>query len=107
VVRCSAWSRVILAKMDVYRVADLVATRLASKYLDYVRTSKSIAKGDANPAHLPRLGTLLCTWIRADYLGSCADNLDQAPGSRNRGSELDADAEINFFYPPSAGEGRS
>jgi hypothetical protein len=29
---------------DNYRVADLVATRLASKHLDYVRTSASIAK---------------------------------------------------------------
>jgi hypothetical protein len=35
------------------------------------------------------------------------DNLDQAPGSRNWGSELDADAESNFFYPPTAGRGRS
>jgi hypothetical protein len=35
------------------------------------------------------------------------DNLDPAPGARNWGSELDADAEFNFFYPPSAGEGRS
>jgi hypothetical protein len=26
------------------------------------------------------------------------DNLDQATGSRNWGSELDADAEFNFFY---------
>jgi hypothetical protein len=33
------------------------------------------------------------------------------PGSGARlsqlGSELDADAEFNFFYPPSAGRGRS
>jgi hypothetical protein len=35
------------------------------------------------------------------------DNLDQAPGSRNWGSELDAGAEFNFFYPPTAGRGRS
>jgi hypothetical protein len=35
------------------------------------------------------------------------DNLDQAPGSRNWGSELDVDAEFNFFYPPTAGRGRS
>jgi hypothetical protein len=32
------------------------------------------------------------------------DNLDQAPGSRNWGSELDVDAfEFNFFYPPTLG----
>jgi hypothetical protein len=35
------------------------------------------------------------------------DNLDQAPGSRSWGIELDADAEFNFFYLPSAGRGRS
>jgi hypothetical protein len=27
--------------------------------------------------------------------------------SHNWGSELDADAEFNFFYPPAAGRGRS
>jgi hypothetical protein len=32
------------ASSDICRVADLVATRLASKHLEYVRTSKSIAK---------------------------------------------------------------
>jgi hypothetical protein len=32
------------ASSDVNRVADLVATRLASKHLEYVRTSASIAK---------------------------------------------------------------
>jgi hypothetical protein len=32
---------------------------------------------------------------------------NQAPGSRNWGSELDVDAEFNFFYPPTAGRGRS
>jgi hypothetical protein len=32
------------ATSDVHRVADLVATRLSSKHLDYVRTSMSIAK---------------------------------------------------------------
>jgi hypothetical protein len=31
----------------------------------------------------------------------------EKPGSRNWGSELDAEAEFNFFYPPSAGRGRS
>jgi hypothetical protein len=34
-------------------------------------------------------------------------NLDQAPGFRNLGSELDADALFNFFFPPSAGKGHS
>jgi hypothetical protein len=35
------------------------------------------------------------------------DNLDQAPGSHSLESELEADAKFNFFYPPSAGRGRS
>jgi hypothetical protein len=35
------------------------------------------------------------------------ENMDPAPGSRDWGSELDPDAEFIFFYPPSAGEGRS
>jgi hypothetical protein len=35
------------------------------------------------------------------------DNLDLAPGSRYWGCELDADAEFNFFYPPSAGRSGS
>jgi hypothetical protein len=43
-------------------------------------------------------------WVNLDRV---RDNLDPAPGSRNRGSDLDADFELNFFYPPSAGEGRS
>jgi hypothetical protein len=32
------------ASSDVYRVVDLVATLLASKYLEYIRSSASIAK---------------------------------------------------------------
>jgi hypothetical protein len=32
------------ASSDIHRVADLVATRLASKRFEYARTSKSIAK---------------------------------------------------------------
>jgi hypothetical protein len=34
-------------------------------------------------------------------LESAKENLDLAPGSCNWVSELDADAEFNFFYPPS------
>jgi hypothetical protein len=41
-------------------------------------------KGDANPAHLPHLGSLLCTWIRAGHLGSCPGQ----PGSGTRLSQL-------------------
>jgi hypothetical protein len=38
-------------------------------------------------------------------LNRVRDNLDPSPGYRDFGSELDADAEFNFFFPPSAGEG--
>jgi hypothetical protein len=41
-------------------------------------------KGDANLAHLLRLGSLLCTWIRAGHLGSRAGK----PGSGARLSQL-------------------
>jgi hypothetical protein len=40
-------------------------------------------------------------------LKSVRNNLDPVPGSRILGSELDANTEFNFFYPPSTGEGRS
>jgi hypothetical protein len=46
--------------------------------------SLKIAEGDARPAHLPRLGSLLCTWIRAGHLGSRAGQ----PGSGARLSQL-------------------
>jgi hypothetical protein len=95
------------ASSDVHRVADLVATRLASKHLDYVRTSKSIAKA-------MRIQRICRAWGHSFALGFARlildrvrDNPDQAHGSRNWRSELDADAEFNFFYPPTAGRGHS
>jgi hypothetical protein len=95
------------ASSDVYRVADLVATRLASKHLEYVWTSASIAK-------TMQTQRICCAWVHFFARGFARvnldrvrDNLDQAPGSRNWGSELDADTEFNFFYPPTAGRGRS
>jgi hypothetical protein len=84
------------ASSDIYRVADLVATRLASKHLNYIRTSASIAKAMRTQRICRAWGTLLCMWIRAGNLGSRTRQLDPAPGSRNWGSELDADAEFNF-----------
>jgi hypothetical protein len=45
--------------------------------------------------------------LRKAILDRVRDNLDQAPGSRNWESELDADAEFNFFYPSTTGRGRS
>jgi transcription initiation factor TFIIIB Brf1 subunit/transcription initiation factor TFIIB len=95
------------ASSDVHRVADLVATRLASKHLDYVRTSKSIAKAMQTQRICRAWGHSFARGFARVIVDRVRDNLDQAPGSRNWGSELDADAEFNFFYPPSAGRGRS
>jgi hypothetical protein len=95
------------ASSDVYRVADLVATGLASKLLEYVRTSKSIAKVMQTQRICRAWGHSFAREFARVILDRMRDNLDPAPGSRNRGSELNADAEFNFFYPPSAGEGRS
>jgi hypothetical protein len=94
------------ASSDVHRVADLVATRLASKRLRYVRKSKSIAKAMQTQHICRALGHSFAREFARVILDRVRDNLDQAPGSRNWGSELDADAEFNFFYPPSAGRGR-
>jgi hypothetical protein len=95
------------ASSDVHRVADLVATRLASKHLEYVRTSRSIAKAMQTQRICRAWGHSFARGFARVILDRVRDNLDQAPGSRNWGSKLDADAEFNFFYPPSAGRGRS
>jgi hypothetical protein len=95
------------ASSDVHRVADLVATRLASKHLKYVRTPASIAKA-MRAQHVCRAwGHVFARGFARVIFDRVRDDLDQAPGSRNWRSELDADAEFNFFYPPSAGRGRS
>jgi hypothetical protein len=91
------------ASSDVYRVADLVANRLASKHLDYARTSKSIAKAMRTQRICRAWGHSFAREFARVILDHVWDNLDQAPGSRNWGIELDADAEFNFFYPPAAG----
>jgi hypothetical protein len=95
------------ASSDVPRVADLVATRLASKHLEYVRTSESIAKAMQTQRICRAWGHSFARGFARVILDRVRDDLDQAPGSRNWGSELDADAEFNFFYPPTAGRGRS
>jgi hypothetical protein len=95
------------ASSDVYRVADLVATRLALKHLEYIRTSASIAKAMQTQRICRAWGHSFACGFAWVILDRVRDNLDPAPGSRNWGSEQDADAEFNFFYPPSAGEGRS
>jgi hypothetical protein len=86
---------------------DLVATRLAWKHLQYIRTSASIAKVMQFQRICRAWGHSYARKISRASVDRVRDNLDPASGSRNSGSALDADAEFNFFYPPSAGEGRS
>jgi hypothetical protein len=90
------------ASWDVRRVADLVATRLASKHLDDARTTASTAKAMQHQRTCRAWGHSFARGFARVILDRVRDNLDQAPGSRNWGSELDADAEFNFFYPSSA-----
>jgi hypothetical protein len=91
----------------VHRVTDLVATQLASKHLEYVRTSKSIAKAMRTQRICRAWGHSIARGLARVILDRVRENLDPAPGSRNWGGELDADAEYNFLNPPSAGEDRS
>jgi hypothetical protein len=85
------------ASSDIHRVADLVATRLASEHLDYVRTSKSISKAMQTQRICRAWGHSFVRGFARVILDRVRDNLDKAPGSRNWGSELDAGAEFNFF----------
>jgi hypothetical protein len=82
---------------NVYRVADLVATRLASKHLEYARTPASIAKAMQTQRICRAWGHSFARGFARVILDRVQYNLDLAPGSRNRVSELDADAEFNFF----------
>jgi hypothetical protein len=79
----------------------------ASKHLDYVRTSKSIAKAMQTQRICRAWGHSFAWGFARVILDRVRDNLDQAPGSRNWGTKSDADAEFNFFYPPTAGRGCS
>jgi hypothetical protein len=80
---------------------------LASKHLDYVRTSKSIAKAMQTRRIFRAWGHSFARGFARVILDRVRGNLDQAPDSRNWGSELDADAEFNFFNPLSVGRSRS
>jgi hypothetical protein len=95
------------ASSEVCRVADLVATRLASKHLNYVKTSALIAKAMQTQRICRAWGNSCARGFARLILDRVRENMDTVPGSRDWGSELDADAEFNFFYPPSAGEARS
>jgi hypothetical protein len=87
------------ALSDVHRVADLVATRLASKQLEYLRTLKSIAKAMQTQRICRAWGHSCARGFARVILDRMRGNLNPAPGSRNWGSELGADAEFNFNYP--------
>jgi hypothetical protein len=73
------------ASSDVHRVADLVATRLASKHLDYVRTSRSIAKAMQTQRICRDWGHSFARGFARVILDRVRDSLDQVPGSRNYG----------------------
>ena len=94
------------ASSDVHRVADFVATRLAAKHLEYYRTAFSVAK--AMKAHqIHRVwGHSFAQGFARVILNRVRDNLDSAPESYGQPDERDADADFNFFNPPSAGHGR-
>jgi uncharacterized membrane protein (Fun14 family) len=62
-------------------VADLVTTRLASKLLDYVRTSVSIAKAMQTQRICRAWGHSFARGFARVILDRVRDNLDQAPGS--------------------------
>jgi hypothetical protein len=84
------------ASSYVYRVADLVAIRLASKHLDFIRTPASIAKAMQTHRICRAWGHSFARGIARIILDRVRDCMDQAPGLCNCGSKLDADAEFNF-----------
>lgn len=95
------------ASPDVHRLADLVATRLAAKHLEFTRTSASVAK--ALKIHHIRhaWGHSFARGFARVILNRARDNLDSTVGTRTgQSDERDADAEFNFHHPPSAGSGR-
>lgn len=95
------------ASSDVHDVADFVATRLAMKHLDYYRTAFSIAKSmKAQMIHRSWGHSFVQGFTRV-ILNRVRDNVDSMPHSRGGLSDQrDADAEFNFFNPPSAGFSR-
>jgi hypothetical protein len=71
------------ASSDVHRVADLVATRLASKHLEYIRTPASIAKAMQTQRICRAWGHNFARGFARVILDRVRDNLDPAPCSRN------------------------
>jgi hypothetical protein len=71
------------ASSDVYRVADLVATRLASKHLECARMSASIAKAMRTQRICRAWGHSFARRFAWIILDRVRDNLDPAPGFHN------------------------
>jgi hypothetical protein len=71
------------ASSDVHRVAGLVATRLASKHLEYIRMSASIAKALQTQRICRAYGHSFARRFARVILDRVRKNLDPAPGSRN------------------------
>jgi hypothetical protein len=93
------------ASSDVHEVADFVATRLASKHLEFFRTAASVAKAlKAQQIHRAWGHSFVQGYARV-ILNRARDNLDSVPGAHGQADERDADADFNFFNPPSAGAG--
>jgi hypothetical protein len=74
------------ASSDLYRVADLLATRLASKHLEYIRTSASIAKAMQTQRICHAWGHSFARGFARVILDRVQDNLDLAPNSHNWGA---------------------
>ena len=91
---------------DVRLVADFVATRLATKHLDYVRTSASVAKAMKAQQIYRAWGHSFARGFARVILNRVRENLDFASGSSWLSDDRDADAEFNLFFPPSTGIGR-
>jgi hypothetical protein len=69
------------ASSDVYRVADLVATRLASKHLEYIKTPASIAKAMQTQRICCAWGHFFAHLFARVNLDRVRDSLDPLPGS--------------------------
>jgi uncharacterized membrane protein len=70
------------ASSDVYRVADLVATRLAAKHLEYIRTSATTTKAMQTQRTCRAWEHSFARGFARVISDRVRDNLDQAPGSR-------------------------
>jgi hypothetical protein len=71
------------ASSDVHRVAELVSTLLASKHLEYLRMSASIAKAMQTQRICRAWGHSFARGFARDIVDRVRDILDSAPGSRN------------------------